>query len=100
MQASTASRAGLNIRQWYPGTRLTRDGIELPVQPALRDGPRSAEWKRQLGAAARCRCAVLQRQGSAVRLGNLAAEHEADARSSRLRGEERDEQVRRVREPW
>ena len=48
--------------------------------------------------------AVLERQRAAVVLGDLAAQHEADAGAARLGGEERHEQIldgwrRRVRRP-
>src|SRR5262245_66012179 len=41
---------------------------------------------------------ILERDRPAVRLGNLTAEREADARSVRLGREERHEQVRRIRQ--
>src|SRR5215467_14208488 len=43
--------------------------------------------------------AILERQRAAVRLRDLAAEHQADPGAARLRGEERDEEIRRVRQP-
>src|SRR5687768_6100760 len=52
------------------------------------------------GAAATRPDTVLQRQCAAVRLGDLAAEREADAGSGRLRGEERHEEVGGVGQPW
>src|SRR5262245_17953075 len=51
--------------------------------------------KRAASAAIR---AVVERERSAVSFGDLAAQDEADARSARLRREERHEQVRLVRQ--
>src|SRR4051794_24083574 len=44
--------------------------------------------------AARSVAAILQSHGAAVRFGDHAAQRESDAAAARLRGEERDEQVR------
>ncbi len=52
----------------------------------------------QIGAAAAPIGPILQRQRSAVRFGDLAAEDEADAGSARLCREERHEQVRGIRQ--
>src|SRR3954447_18791236 len=54
---------------------------------------RRAGGKPETGDTALAVGAVLEHQGAAVAFGDLAAEHQADARPARLRGEERDEQV-------
>src|ERR1035441_410836 len=50
----------------------------------------------QAGHAAWAVGSILQRQGAAVTLGDLAAEHQADAAAAGLGGEERNKQVRRI----
>lgn len=50
--------------------------------------------KRQTRLAALIELALLQGQRAAVRFGNLAAEHQPDARAVRLRRKEGNEQVR------
>ena len=47
-----------------------------------------------------CVSPVLECQGTAVRFGNLAAQYQADSRSSGLGGEEGDEQIACIRETW
>ena len=57
------------------------------------------EGEPEEGAAAAGVGAVLERERAAVRFGDLAAEHQADARAAGLGGEERHEQVGGVRQP-
>src|SRR3954468_16201789 len=59
----------------------------------------SSYRKSQVGAAAAAVGAVVQRQRAAVGFGDLTAQHEADAGSTRFGGEEGHEQVRRVGQP-
>src|SRR5262245_40754209 len=69
------------------------------MRPAARGAPSEVvdvESKgRNTAAAVR---PIFQRQRSAVRLGDLAAENQSDARALRLRREERNEEVGAVRD--
>ncbi len=67
-----------------------------------KDPPARRRTSTPAGAAprgSRALRAVLEAQRAAVRLGDLAAERQTDARAGRLGREERHEQVRRVRQP-
>src|SRR5437763_15485322 len=59
---------------------------------------RRLERQAQASLAAATARAVFERERAAVRLCDLAREHEADARTARLRGEEGHEEVRGARE--
>ena len=52
----------------------------------------------ELGDAARALSAVDEAQRAAVRFGDLSAQDETDPRAARLRREERDEEIFRVRQ--
>src|SRR5512132_1778925 len=85
---------------------------EPPLGPELIDRHRSyrqsvpcqldpPQGQRQLQHSPRAeRVASFQGKGTAVRFGNLAAQHESDARTRGLRREKWHEQVRGVRQAW
>src|SRR2546428_13367166 len=59
---------------------------------------RMSDWQPQVRTAAAVVGVVLECQHSAVGFGNLTAEHQADARSARLRRKKRHEEIRIVRQ--
>lgn len=80
--------------------------LEAPCQSRMRGRPKKWSRPRQSHRQGECHAApahagsILELQRSFVRLGNLTAEHQANPGSAGFGGEERNEEVGRIRETW
>src|SRR5437773_1695566 len=94
--ATDSDRAGSRSEDY--ALRLRATVLRAAREEGLPAGGR-LEREPEAGAAAGPVGAVLQRQAAAVGFRNLTAQDEPDPGAARLRREERDEQVSRVRQP-